>query len=73
MGLRLAKGLDLTTIPLTTGFDLSDLVNKNMLERLIEGGLLEIRGKHLAATLPGWLTLNAVTRALLIEPNLGSN
>ena len=69
-GLRLAKGLNTSRIELNTGLKFTQLVNKYKLTQLIKEGLLEKRGKHIAATQAGWLVLNSITQALLTETSL---
>ena len=66
-GLRLADGLDTAAIASKTGLDVSELVNNSILESLIDEGLIEKKGLHLAATRDGWMVLNALIQALLTE------
>jgi putative oxygen-independent coproporphyrinogen III oxidase len=66
MGLRLTDGLDLTSITQQAGLPLSDVVDTDGQQHMIDGGFIENQaGDHLKTTAAGKLCLNSVIKHLL--------
>jgi putative oxygen-independent coproporphyrinogen III oxidase len=65
MGLRLREGVDLSRLQAIAGQSLDQLLELEALDRLIADGLLERRGRQLAATAAGRQRLNALLAAIL--------
>jgi coproporphyrinogen III oxidase-like Fe-S oxidoreductase len=65
MGLRLREGVDLSRLQAIAGQPLDQLLDLAALDRFIAEGLLERRGRHLAATAAGRQRLNALLAAIL--------
>ncbi len=64
-GLRLSDGIDRERFRSLTGFDLETWLDGNSLNRMIEGGFLELNDTSLRTTASGRLCLNEVLRQLL--------
>jgi oxygen-independent coproporphyrinogen-3 oxidase len=65
MGLRLKEGVGRARFQRELGHDIDEAIEPERLERLIEGGFLELDALALRATEAGRERLNAVLRALL--------
>jgi len=65
LGLRTADGVDLDTIRRRWGVDVA-AANVALLERLAEGGLVEVDGFHLRPTVDGMAVIDAIVRAIEI-------
>jgi putative oxygen-independent coproporphyrinogen III oxidase len=65
MGLRLTSGISRDDFGRITGNAPEDMLDQTKLNRLIEGGFLELRLNGLRATLAGRLRLNSVLGALI--------
>ena len=65
MGLRLTEGVDLTRFNRQTGGNLSDFVDRDGLQRLLDGGFIQHTPEHITATDAGHQRLNAVLEMLL--------
>lgn len=64
-GLRLTGGIDLARFRGLGGLDFTDVVDRDGLARMIDGGFVVMDEARVAATPQGRLLLNGVTRALL--------
>jgi len=66
MGLRLAEGIPRARIVAEHGRDVTELVDRRALDRLVEGGFLTLDQDRLAATQAGRQRLNGVLAALVV-------
>lgn len=64
-GLRLTEGINLAQFHQLSGLDFDAVVDPSGLAQMIEGGFLTRTPHRVAATPPGRLLLNGITRALL--------
>jgi len=65
MGLRLRDGFATSSIPEKTGLTVSELIDEQGRQRLVDGGFLEQSDDRLRVTAEGRLRLNSVIRLLL--------
>ncbi len=65
MGLRLRDGFDTSSIPQQTGTTVSDIIDQQGQQRLVDGGFIEQSGEQIWATPEGRLRLNSVIGMLL--------